>query len=160
MGSEINWNQLKVEYLSSNISLRRLADSHGMNRSTVLSYARRHQWRKDKVKMHTAVDTAIDQRLVDLQVDAAVSKVEKMDRMVDDLFDRTAQAILDLDKRFINGEVVSVPISAKDIRSLTSALKDLAEITGYISSDDSDDGEMTGVVILPEIMIPQEDESM
>ncbi len=154
MGREIDWERLKVEYLTGDMSLRRLADSHGMSRSTVLSYARRHLWKKTKTEMHTAVDTAIDQKLVDIRADAAISRVERLDGMIDALLEKTEQAIRDMDKRIINGETVRVPISAKDVRSLTSALKDLAELIGYIGREE-DDGQQTGVIILPEIMIPE-----
>ena len=48
-----DWDRLKLEYLSGNLSLRELADKHGVAAGTILAAASRGHWVKERETLNT-----------------------------------------------------------------------------------------------------------
>ena len=55
-----NWKQIKIEYVSSDISMKALAEKHGVNSSTLQTHARNEHW----TKLRKQADERANEKLV------------------------------------------------------------------------------------------------
>jgi len=135
-----DYESIRLEYISGGISLRSLADRHGINPKTLMDKARRDGWSKDKARHQGSVKEKTRQKIEREQVKERVSSLERLQSIVDKLLIKTEDAV-----ELSNAE-------ARDIRQLTAAVKDLAEILGYATVNKDDERMQGGVVILPPVL--------
>ena len=123
-----DWTKIKTEYLTKNTSYRKLADKHGVPFRTLADRAKAEGWYAARKKHCNDVVTKAVQKTVNQQA-------EKMAR-----FTTVSDKLLNRIERIIE-ESESGDITAKDIRSLTAAVKDLKEIQGVRSELDRQEQE-------------------
>ena len=173
MGS-IDWQSIKTEYISGDISIRELAEKHGVSLSTVKSRSSREGWVEARKEFQTKVDTKVNQNVAEqsarrrarailkaqqtaIRIGAVLSKVaSKTDQfymhIVQEAGDGYSEAVC---KEFEKPDT-------RAIRDCTAALKDLTacirELFGDMGAEPADAGEenYTGVVELPSAL--EEDE--
>ena len=146
-----DWKAIRLEYVTGDLSMRDLAAKYGVNENTLLNHAKREGWRKDRDTHRHKVNTSVTQRLVNAQAKERVSNLERMKDLMGGTLDIAERVMADIDKKIVGNKVATAPVSARDLKSLTSALKDIADILGYAGANDEEKTE-GGVIILPPIM--------
>ena len=117
---QVNWLKIRNDYINGYFSYRELAAEYGLNLSTLGRRAKRESWQelrdgqRDKVSTKTLQKTA--EKLIEQEVDYMVS-VNRLNYEMAAALWRLLQA--DKTGRFL---------TVKDIKTLTSALKDIAYI--------------------------------
>lgn len=120
--SEEIWNTLKAEYISSDISLRGLEKKYGVPFSQIQKRAKLGGWKeiKDEVKSKSL------QKSVDLISDFKAEECTRAFRIASKVMDKLEQIVENID--------TSDEYATKNLKSITSAIKDLKEI-GVFRSD-------------------------
>lgn len=128
MAAGADWVKIKTEYITTATSYRKLADKHGVPFRTLADRAKAEGWYAARKKHCNDVVTKAVQKTVNQQA-------EKMAR-----FTTVSDKLLNRIERIIE-ESETGEITAKDIRSLTAAVKDLKEIQGVRSELDRQEQE-------------------
>lgn len=115
----MDWKRIKADYISGNLSYRKLAEKHGVSFNTLKTRAIEEQWYELRQQNHNKTTTAIVQAINDKDVQTAVD------------IDSTADKLLE--------QIVSIVgdcTSPQMLKQLTSALKDIKDIKGHKSEAD------------------------
>lgn len=128
-----------MDYITGDDTMRALAAKHGVHEKTLMGHRLREGWKADRDKHRGKVEAKTRQRIENAQAKEQRSVIERMNELVDDAINMAKETI------------ATSSGSAKDLKSVTSALKDLAELLGYTRVDDETRGE-SGVIILPPVM--------
>ena len=124
----VDWVGIKTEYITTATSYRKLADKHGVPFRTLADRARAEGWSAARKKHCNDVVTKALRKSANQQAD----KMARFTTVSDKLLNRIERII---------EESETGQISAKDIRSLTAAVKDLKEIQGVRSELDRQEQE-------------------
>ena len=121
-----DWQAIKTEYITTDTSYRKLADTYGVSRVQIGNVGRQEGWvelrRQHLDNTVTKTVDAISQQ----EVDRAVRILTVADKLLDKI-----EAMVDT--------VEPEDMSPKSIRALTAAVKDLREIQGIKSELDSEE---------------------
>ena len=117
----MGWKQIKAEYCAGGISLRKLADKHGVSFSTIQKKSMEEKWGELRKKSRRKAEEKIIDAVVSKEVKKATDIVDVADKLLGKIFE-----MLDHDASY----------NTQNIKNLTSALKDLKEIKGYKSAAD------------------------
>ena len=122
--SEEIWNTLKAEYISSDISLRGLEKKYGVPFSQIQKRAKVGGWKeiKDEVKSKGL------QKSVDLISDFKAEECTRAFRIASKVMDKLEQIVENIDP--------NDDYATKNLKSITSAIKDLKEIGVFRSALD------------------------
>lgn len=115
------YEPIKQEFIRSNLSLRELAEKHGVSYSTLRKIAGAEDWTE---KRNNVVAKA-EQKLLDKTADQ---------RAKDGLTVYTVAAKL-LKKAM---SIADGPLNAKQLHELTGALKDIKELTGTMTAEEAE----------------------
>ena len=119
-----DWQAIKTEYITTDTSYRRLAEKYGVSRVQIGNVGRQEGWvelrRQHLDNTVTKTVDAISQQ----EVDRAVKILTVADKLLDKI-----EAMVDA--------MEPVDMTAKSIRALTAAVKDLREIQGVKSDLDT-----------------------
>ena len=124
----VDWVKVKTEYITTEIGYRKLADKYGVSFRTLSQKAKDEEWVQKRRKHRENI------------VKKAVLKVEDHESSKMARFATVSDKLLNRIERIIE-ESETGQISAKDIRSLTAAVKDLKEIQGVRSELDRQEQE-------------------
>lgn len=124
----VDWVGIKTEYITTNTGYRKLADKYGVSFRTLSEKAKDEEWVAERRKHREKVVKKAVQKVANQQAD----KMARFTTVSDKLLDRIERII---------EESETGQISAKDIRSLTAAVKDLKEIQGVRSELDRQEQE-------------------
>ena len=124
----VDWVKVKTEYITTEIGYRKLADKYGVSFRTLSQKAKDEEWVQERRKHRENI------------VKKAVRKVEDHESTKMARFTTVSDKLLNRIERIIE-ESETGQISAKDIRSLTAAVKDLKEIQGVRSELDRQEQE-------------------
>lgn len=124
------WDKIKTEYITTEISFRKLAEKYNISASTLTKRAAKEQWAKkrkthrNKVVSKTTEKTAQRQanKLVKLQ-----ESVDKLTALIDTALDDTKQLYMYVD--LMNHKTfTSKKLDTKAIKDLSSSMKDLTSV--------------------------------
>lgn len=115
-----DWKKIKREYIRGGVSYRKLAEKYGVSFSTLRKVASKEKW----TDLRNKAEAKRDSKIVESVASQDAKRLDKIQSVADVLLDKIAEGIE-------NGTLI---VEAKDIRALTSSLKDLREIKG-IKSD-------------------------
>lgn len=140
-----DWENIKTEYITTGISLRKLAEKHGVNFNTLGSHANRGGWKKAKDKHKHKVQTKVAQKIVTDQANETFDAVKELYKSRDMRIKKSAEIMTD------------ACFTAKDLQAITAALKTLYELTGInvFAEDEEDNG--TGVILIAPVKEKPED---
>lgn len=124
----VDWVKAKTEYITTEIGYRKLAEKNGVSFRTLSQKAKDEEWVQERRKHRENI------------VKKAVRKVEDHESSKMARFATVSDKLLNRIERIIE-ESETGQISAKDIRSLTAAVKDLKEIQGVRSDLDRQEQE-------------------
>lgn len=120
------WEQIKTEYVTTDIGLRPLAKKHGVSFSTIGKKAAREDWATLRQQHGNAVETV----LLETHKEIKVEEYKSLLRAAGVLSDKLCQVVENVEAAELTVD------SMRDLRSLTMAIKDLAEIQGLKSDAD------------------------
>lgn len=115
-----NWKRIKAEYIAGGTSYRKLCEKYGVSRTTLQRKAKDEGW----LGLRSQADAKTETKIIDAVSDDAAEKAVDIINVADKLLDKIS-AMLDMDV-----------YNPQNIKSLTSALKDLKEIKGFKSEAD------------------------
>lgn len=136
-----DWNQIKTEYITTDISLRKLAQKHGIRYATVQDRSKKEAWITLRDRHRTSTVSKSVEKISNRQAD----KLARIEGITDKLLVKLEQAVDELDLEIIKKktkvddgltEVTTERMEAIEggvvdragLRHLTAALKDLKEI--------------------------------
>ena len=149
----VDWNKIKAEYIAGGISYRKLAEKHEISRSKLQARATSEGW----VDLKSQAQAKTEAKLVDSISDQSAKTTVTIYSVAEELLGK------------ISSMLARGSYNTKDIKNLTSAVKDIKEITGLKSDADmreqearikrlqkdlratEDEGKPCGVVLLPPI---------
>ena len=161
----MDWNKIKAEYIAGGTSYRKLAEKHGVPRTTLERKAKDEKW----AELRRQAEGKAEAKIVDAVSDQNAKIDNKYFNLVDKLLDRAEEVI------------EKTPIwQATSLKEMATALKYLKECKGVKSEADmreqeariknlekqaqeknQDDGKPSGIVLLPAIadkLIPPSEE--
>lgn len=134
MNRKVNWENIKTEYITSDISQRKLAEKYGVPYSTLRDRARKGAWFKDRKKSRQKVVSKSVQKVEAKQIRIATKELTLLDKIEQHL-DR---AISDVDQfnRYIiqeqighgQTETIEQVYSKADMRALKDAMQVLTMV--------------------------------
>ena len=131
----IDWSIIETEYVTTNISQRKLAEKHGVSRGRLGEYAKKEHWQEKREK----------HREQTIQNAADIISVNQANRMAE--YVETADILLGKVKQLLreNEEVVR-DVSA--LREISVILKNLKDVQSMGAAEQGDGG---GVILIPAI---------
>ena len=124
----VDWIEVKTEYITTATSYRKLAEKYGINTKDIYLRGKQEGWVQARKDYMSDVTAKAIQKAADHQADKMVR------------FSTVSDKLLNRIERIIE-ESETGQITAKDIRSLTAAVKDLKEIQGVRSELDRQEQE-------------------
>lgn len=112
----MDWKKIKTEYISGNISYRKLAEKHGVSFNTLKRHAVEEEWHKLRQQKDEKATTKIINSISEREAKKANKIIDVADKLLDKI-----SAMIDKAEDY----------NTQNIKNLTSALKDLKEIKGY-----------------------------
>ena len=136
-----NWQKIKTEYITTDISYRKLAQKYGIRYATVQDRAKKEDW----VVLRSRYRTDMVSKTVSKIGDRQAGKMARIDGITDKLLGKLEKAVDELDMAIIvhknkvetaAGEeateykeaVAGGIVDRAGLRQITAALKDLKEI--------------------------------
>jgi hypothetical protein len=136
-----DWQKIKTEYITTDISLRKLSEKYGIRYATVQDRSKKEGWITLRDQHRTSTVSKTMKKISDRQSD----KLARIDGITDKLLMKLEQAVGELDLEIIKRktkleddglEVTTETMEAREggivdragLRHLTAALKDLKEI--------------------------------
>ncbi len=136
-----DWNQIKTEYITTDISLRKIAEKYGLRYATVQDRSKKEEWITLRDQHRTSTVSKSISKISDKQA----AKMARIDGITDKLLLKLEQAVDELDLEIIKRrtkieqeglEITTEQLEAKEggivdragLRHITAALKDLKEI--------------------------------
>lgn len=116
MRTDINWAEIKSEYINTSISKSELADKHKVGRSTLSTRSNREKWDKARQEQADKNGKEINSLIAKVQVQQGVEKLKLLIQSGDNL----CKAINDR----IN-EVIANGTDTKELKDLITAYRDL-----------------------------------
>lgn len=138
MGLDVNWDEIKVAYIKSGLSYRKIAAKYGISFSTVQQKGVSEGWTKQKKEYKSRLIEKTVQKMIEKESEKQANRLQKIqvsaDKMADVIervFDDTKQFYRHLVTTMKDGEMsvecrTEAKVDTKAIRDLTSSLKDLA----------------------------------
>ncbi|WP_458397426.1 hypothetical protein [Anaerotignum sp.] len=129
---DVNWAEVKSEYLTTEISLERIADKYGISRSTIKRRSVKEGWVEEKASRKEEVVNEVIQRVVETETEKAVNRLENLQGTANRLGELIRAEIESAWTRREARMKVGALITETDVtilKGLTSTLKNLAEVT-------------------------------
>lgn len=123
---EVNWLEIKTEYITTDISYRKLAEKYGIPKNRIAAKGSEENWVELRGQYRDETVTKTVEAVAAQEVDRAARILTVADKLLDKI-----EAIVDA--------VEGADIPSKSIRALTAAVKDLKEIQGIRSKLDDDE---------------------
>ena len=120
------WEQIKTEYVTTDIGLRPLAKKHDVSFTTIAKRASREKWTTLRQQQDNSVTTA----LLETHKEIKVEEYKSLLRAAGVLSDKLCQVVENVEATELTVD------NMRDLRSLTMAIKDLAEVQGLKSDAD------------------------
>ena len=140
------WLTIKTEYITTDISYRKLADKYGVHYQTICARSKAEGW----IQMREQYRNKVITKTVEKNADKAAKQAAKVGVLADKLLVKLEQAIDELDLQVSTHKIktergsteettefrVAVPGGTVDragLRQLTAALKELQTIKGEVT---------------------------
>lgn len=121
-----DWVAIRAEYISTQISTRDLAKKHGVSYSTLRRKAEKEHWTDARTEHERKVSAGVAQKLETEQVNHITSLIADGSK---------AQKLL---SRFLDEMEQTGNIKPGELKTVTSALKDLRDLYKTAESDSAD----------------------
>lgn len=121
-GKDINWDEIRQEYIKTNISYRELANKYGVHYTSVGRKGKEEDWPKQRQQHSDKTVT----KILDADIRRKVARAERLQTVADKLLCKVE-------------EMLEYDIGPKEMKNLSSALKDIKDL--HMIRSDLDDEE-------------------
>ena len=125
MASAVDWKKLKLEYVTTNISYRKLADKYGVPKTTIDHQAKKGKWSEERRRFRANVETKTIKAVEDKAVDYRSALY--------DLAYKVAMQLVDMTDCKSLADLAVIGITP---RQITGAIKDLKDVLDIKSEAD------------------------
>lgn len=159
----VDWSAIKTEYVTTDISYRKLCEKYNVSMTEVSRHGKDEEWRHERKKYQEKAYA----KTLDTLIKKQQKRIERLQTITDKIIDKIELSVDKMDETDFQA-----------YRQITAALKDIKEIQMLKSDadireqearidklnrdakDNSDDNKKYGVVLLPTVMplTPPEDE--
>lgn len=101
----MDWKAIKTEYITGDISYRKLAEKHRISFSSLEKKARADGWAEQKRQYCDKLATTVVTELGKKDVKKTVDKLKRVSDLTDKLLDKLEKAIEELDTQFVKDVV-------------------------------------------------------
>ncbi|MBQ7900826.1 MAG: hypothetical protein IJ365_02525 [Clostridia bacterium] len=139
MAKAINCLKIKNEYISTDISQRKLAEKHDISFNTLKAKANKEKWSDEKKQLYHKITTKVQQETSEKIVKNEVERITDIVKLSDKVIEKIEKAIGQLENAVVNGEVVETGIvDTYKLRQIVQSMKDLKDITDSSKVADKD----------------------
>lgn len=124
-----HWNEIKQEYISTDIKARELAEKWGVSYSRLTKRCAKEKWVEQRQKRGKYIADKITERTIEKSAENAVKQYDRFQDDVDLLLTKAEVAISQLE---IDGF-----IDVDRMRKVAATLKDIKEMRGYKTEADA-----------------------
>lgn len=132
--ADVDWAAIKLEYVSTSISLRDLAKKYGVNKASVFSRSRDEKWADQRAEYQIKIIAKAERKTANKEVNRLARLIDATTKAID-----VAMEAFEDDKQFNRHIVYESPlpgtseavekifgkVDTKALRDLTGVLKDL-----------------------------------
>lgn len=115
MDNTVNWESIRLEYISGDISYRALAAKHGVAFTTLKTRGKAGRWPEQRAEYRAKVATDAAQKLASDMANRAADRIARLCEVADALLDAVAAAAEAL--------VANVTGAPRDVKDLAVALQ-------------------------------------
>jgi len=126
-----DWLKIKTEYISTDISYRKIAEKYGVSFNTLQDMAKREGWKQLRDKQHDSIATVARQKAIEAISDNAANYAASVALL-------SGKAVKLVEKSMDNAKERADPYKVK---ALVSAIKDLADLAEKITGGKTSDAE-------------------
>lgn len=116
----VNWIKIRNEYITGNISYRKLAEKYGVTFSALRYKAEADEWAKSKKKQQHKTSTKLAQKTAEKIIEKEVNRIDRLYS--------TSDKIIHLLNTSLDQMMEQTDIDTYQLRQLSSTLKDIKEI--------------------------------
>lgn len=110
-----DWQKIKTEYITTDISLRKLAEKYGIRYATVQDRSKKEEW----ITLRDQHRTSTVSKILERDTQQKLSSAEKLNKAADLLLERVVALV-------INGDPLDM--DTQGMKHISGVLKDLKEI--------------------------------
>lgn len=118
------WAKIKAEYITTDISIRGIEKKYGIPYTRLRNRVDTEGWKQEKDECRTK----IAKKSIDLMIDQKAEEVTRAFRIASKVMDKLEECVEAIDPQHID--------AMKNLKSITSAIKDLKEIGVFRSALD------------------------
>ena len=174
--ANIDWIKIKNEYISTNISQRKLADKYDISFNTLRKKANKESWAELKKNQYNKITTKLQQKTADKIADKESDRISRMNKTADKLLEKIEEATEQLNNHLVKNkrktkvieynnsqrpdkptkeiidefeeaEFIEGDIDRTGLKMVVGALKDLSDIIkGDTSQNSSDEEKQEGLL--------------
>lgn len=100
-----DWLKIRNEYISGNISYRKLAEKHEVSFATLQSRAKKEHWAEERDRQHDKIKTEVGQQTAAVIVKKEVDRISRILSTADLLLARVEEAAGQLDTHIVTNRV-------------------------------------------------------
>lgn len=129
---DVNWAEVKSEYLTTEISLERIADKYGISRSTIKRRSVREGWVEEKNARKDAFVEEVIQRVVENETENAINRLEHLQgtaNRLGELIRAEVESAWTRREARMKANAFMTETDVNILKGLTNTLKSLAEVT-------------------------------
>lgn len=110
----IDWLKIKTEYISTEISLKDLAEKHNVNYGTLRKYSAKEQWQKSKEQIKNRTRTKTEEKIVNKKANQIAKEVVTISTLVEKMIEKADKIIEELDEHQLveTGRMKQVGVNA------------------------------------------------
>lgn len=128
--ANVDWIQIKNEYINTEISQRKLAEKYGISFPTLRDRAKREEWKISRGEQRDKIMTVTLKKTADKIVKSEVDRLTNILNLTDKLTPKIEKAIEQLETMIVNGESIDTGVvDTYRMRQIVQSLKDLKDIT-------------------------------
>ena len=116
-----NWQKIKIEFITTDISLRKLSQKYGIRYATVQDRSKKEEW----IKLRDQHRTSTVSKILDADTEQKVDRAVRLMTVADKLLGKVEQWV-----------EMGEPISATNIKNLSDAIKNIKEVQMIRTEED------------------------
>lgn len=136
--ANIDWVKVKNEYITTNISQRKLAEKYSVSSRTIAIKSKEENWVELKKQKESEISAKLQQKTTEIIIENEVDRLAGIIEISDLLATKIKAAIDQLEKTVVDGKIVETGIvDTYKLRQLVQSTKDLRDVVR--SDNDSRD---------------------
>lgn len=125
--ASIDWLKVKNEYITGNISYRKLAEKHNVSFNTLKDRAVSEKWKAEKDRHHNKVTTTTQQKMVEKTAEKEVDRLTRTVNLTDKLSEAVERAINEIDQYIVKNKKKTRVVEYKSKSAPGKPSKELIE---------------------------------